>query len=140
MIVNKKARFDYEFIRTETAGIQLTGSEVKAIIDGKISLVDSFCVFINDELFLIGSNIPGNNTAYSHEPIRNRKLLLKRRELNKLQRDLIKGLTIVPYKLFKNERGIFKLEIALAKGKKTHDKRNAIKERDIDREISKNVF
>lgn len=140
MIVNKKARFDYEFIRTETAGIQLTGSEVKAIIDGKISLVDSFCVFINDELFLIGSNIPGNNTAYSHEPIRNRKLLLKRRELNKLQRDLIKGLTIVPYKLFKNERGMFKLEIALAKGKKTHDKRNTIKERDIDREISKNVF
>lgn len=140
MIVNKKARFDYEFIRTETAGIQLTGSEVKAIIDGKISLVDSFCMFINDELFLIGSNIPGNNTAYSHEPIRNRKLLLKRRELSKLQRDLIKGLTIVPYKLFKNERGMFKLEIALAKGKKTHDKRNTIKERDIDREISKNVF
>jgi SsrA-binding protein len=140
MVVNKKARFDYEFLRTEVAGIQLMGSEVKAINDGKISLVDSFCVFISDELFLVGSNIPGNNTAYSHEPIRHRKLLLKKRELIKLRRELVKGLTIVPYKIFKNERGMYKIEIALARGKKNYDKRNTIKERDIDRETSKNLY
>jgi len=140
MVVNKKARFDYDFLRTEVAGIQLMGSEVKAINDGKISLVDSFCVFISDELFLVGSNIPGNNTAYSHEPIRHRKLLLKKRELIKLRRELVKGLTIVPYKIFKNERGMYKIEIALARGKKNYDKRNTIKERDIDRETSKNLY
>ena len=138
-MLNKKAKFDYEFIRTEVAGIQLTGSEVKAINAGKISMTDSFCVFIDGELFVVGFNISGNNTAYSHEPTRNRKLLLRKQELNKLTRDLIKGLTIVPYKLFKNERGIYKLEIALARGKKTYDKRNTIKERDINREVNKTL-
>ncbi len=137
MFVNKKARFEYEFIRTEVAGIQLHGSEVKSIKDGKISMTEAFCVFIGGELYVKNINITGNGTAYSHEPIRDRKLLLKKQELIKLQKDLIKGFTIIPYKIFKNERGVFKMEIALARGKKLHDKRATIKERDISREINK---
>ncbi len=137
MFVNKKARFEYEFIRTEVAGIQLHGSEVKSIKDGKISMTEAFCVFVDGELYVKNINITGNGTAYSHEPIRDRKLLLKKKELVKLQKDLIKGLTIVPYKMFKNERGVFKMEIALARGKKLHDKRATIKEREIGREIAK---
>jgi SsrA-binding protein len=137
MFVNKKARFEYEFIRTEVAGIQLHGSEVKSIKDGKISMTEAFCVFIGGELYVKNINITGNGTAYSHEPIRDRKLLLKKQELIKLQKDLIKGFTIIPYKIFKNERGVFKMEIALARGKKLHDKRATIKERDINREINK---
>jgi SsrA-binding protein len=137
MFVNKKARFEYEFIRTEVAGIQLHGSEVKSIKDGKISMTEAFCVFIGGELYVKNINITGNGTAYSHEPIRDRKLLLKKQELIKLQKDLIKGFTIIPYKFFKNERGVFKMEIALARGKKLHDKRATIKERDINREINK---
>jgi SsrA-binding protein len=137
MFVNKKAKFEYEFIRTEVAGMQLYGSEVKSIKDGKISMSEAFCVFIDDELYVKNINITGNGTAYSHEPIRDRKLLLKKKELVKLQKDLIKGFTIVPYKIFKNERGMFKIEIALARGKKLHDKRAAIKDRDIKKEISK---
>ena len=137
MFVNKKAKFEYEFIRTEVAGMQLYGSEVKSIKYGKISMSEAFCVFIDDELYVKNINITGNGTAYSHEPIRDRKLLLKKKELVKLQKDLIKGFTIVPYKIFKNERGMFKIEIALARGKKLHDKRAAIKDRDIKKEISK---
>lgn len=137
MFVNKKAKFEYEFIRTEVAGIQLYGSEIKSIKDGKLSFNEAFCVFVDDELFVKNINISGNGTAYSHEPIRDRKLLLKKRELVKLQKDLIKGFTIVPYKIFKNERGLFKIEIALGRGKKLHDKRATIKERDIKKEISK---
>jgi len=130
MFVNKKAKFEYEFIRTEVAGIQLYGSEIKSIKDGKLSFNEAFCVFVDDELFVKNINISG-------EPIRDRKLLLKKRELVKLQKDLIKGFTIVPYKIFKNERGLFKIEIALGRGKKLHDKRATIKERDIKKEISK---
>ncbi len=137
MFVNKKAKFEYEFIRTEVAGIQLHGSEVKSIKDGKVSMTEAFCVFIGDELYVKNINITGNGTAYSHEAIRDRKLLLKKQELVKLRKDLIKGFTVIPYKIFKNERGVFKMEIALARGKKLHDKRATIKERDISREINK---
>jgi SsrA-binding protein len=139
MFVNKKAKFEYEFIRTEVAGIQLHGSEVKSIKDGKISMTEAFCVFIGDELYVKNINISGNGTAYSHEPIRDRKLLLRKGELAKLQKDLIKGFSIVPYKLFKNERGHYKLEIVLGRGKKLHDKRATIKDRDIKREITKTL-
>lgn len=139
MFINKKAKFEYEFIRTEIAGIQLTGSEVKSIKAGKVSMTEGFCVFINDELYVKNINISGNGTAYSHEPTRDRKLLLKKKELVKLQKDLIKGFTIVPYKIFKNDRGIFKIEIALARGKKLYDKRAAIKERDFNKEIVKTL-
>ena len=96
-------------------------------------------MFVNGELYVKNINITGNGTAYSHEPIRDRKLLLKKQELVKLQKDLIKGLTIVPYKIFKNERGVFKIEIALARGKKLYDKRATIKEREIGREIAKTL-
>jgi SsrA-binding protein len=135
MFVNKKAKFEYEFIRTEVAGIQLYGSEVKSISSGKMTMSESYCVFIGNELFVKNIHITENGTAYTHEPIRDRKLLLKRRELNKLKKDLVKGLTIVPYKIFKNSRGLYKIEVVLARGKNLYDKRQTIKDRDIKNEI-----
>jgi SsrA-binding protein len=120
MIVNKKARFEYHFLDTYTAGMVLDGVDVKNIKSGEFSLVDAYCIFKDDELFL-------NNI----------KLLLNRRELNKLQNNLIKGTTIIPYKIFANEKGKFKLELSLAKGKKLYDKRETIKQRDISRENGK---
>jgi len=135
MITNKKVKFEYEFIRTEVAGMELKGSEVKGISGGRVSIKEAYCIFLGDELFVRNLNIPENGTAYTHEPMRDRKLLLKRRELNKLKTDLIKGLTIVPYKIFKNDRGLFKIEIVLGRGKKLYDKRQTIKERDIKKDI-----
>jgi SsrA-binding protein len=117
MIINKKANFDYYFIDTYVAGMVLNGVDVKNIKNGKFSLVDAYCVFKGNELFL-------NNI----------KLLLNRRELRKLQVGLVKGVTIIPYKIFENSRGKLKLELSLAKGKKLYDKREVIKERDIRRE------
>lgn len=137
-IVNKKAKFEYEFIRTEIGGIVLMGSEVKSIRDGKISLAESFCTFINDELYLRNANITETPTNYTHKATQDRKILLKRRELTKLQKELIKGFSIVPYRVFLNEKGLIKVEIALARGKKLHDKRESIKTRDVEREISRN--
>jgi SsrA-binding protein len=138
-IVNKKAKFEYFFERTENAGMVLIGSEVKAIRNGKCSLVDAFCSFENGELFIRGMNIPNEGNAFSHDPTRSRKLLLKRKELNKLEKDLVKGLTIIPYRIFENDYGLLKIEISLAKGKKLYDKRNTIKERDLDREQKKDI-
>jgi SsrA-binding protein len=138
-IVNKKAKFEYFFERTENSGMVLFGSEVKAIRNGKCSLVDAFCSFENGELFIRGMNIPNEGNAFSHDPTRSRKLLLKRKELNKLEKDLVKGLTIIPYRIFENDYGILKIEISLAKGKKLYDKRNTIKERDLDREQKKDI-
>jgi len=138
-IVNRRAKYDYEFLRSEIAGIQLKGSEIKSIANNKMSLADSFCLFINNELFLLNSKISENGTAFCHLENRERKLLLKRKELNKLQKDLVKGLTIVPYKVFINERGFAKVLIYLAKGKKDYDKRETIKKRDSDREILQNL-
>ena len=138
-IVNKKAKFEYFFERTENAGMVLFGSEVKAIRNGKCSLVDAFCSFENGELFIRGMNIPNEGNAFSHDPTRSRKLLLKKKELNKLEKDLVKGLTIIPYRIFENDYGILKIEISLAKGKKLYDKRNTIKERDLDREQKKDL-
>jgi len=117
MIVNKKAKFEYHFIDTYTAGMVLNGVDVKNIKEGRFSLVDTYCVFKGNELFL-------NDI----------KLLLNRREINKLQVGLIKGVTIIPYKIFENDKGRLKLELSLAKGKKLYDKREAIKKRDIQRE------
>lgn len=135
MVINKKVRYEYEFIRIEVAGIQLQGSEVKSISSGKISMSESYCLFIGNELFVRNIHIAENGTAYTHQPIRDRKLLLKRRELNKLKKELINGLTIVPYKIFKNDRGLYKVEVVLAKGKKLYDKRQTIKDRDLKRDI-----
>jgi SsrA-binding protein len=133
-IVNRSARFEYEFIDTYSAGIMLTGVEVKFIRDGKLSFVDSFCTFQNGELFMNNVSISGIGNDNIK---RNRKLLLKKKELNKLLKDLDKGLTIVPIRIYTNERSIFKVDIALARGKKLYDKRDSIKKRDIDREMNK---
>ena len=133
-IVNRKARFEYTFIDTYTAGICLIGSEVKAIKDGRASMVDTYCIFNNDELWVKGLGITPGPGSFQHEPLRDKKLLLKKKELKKLRSSLDKGLTIIPVKIFVNEKNRLKMEIALAKGKKLYDKRESIKERDIDRE------
>jgi len=138
-IVNKKARFEYEFLQTEIVGIQLVGSEVKSIRQGKVSISEGYCYFNGGELFVKGMNISDYGFGSFHETVRDRKLLLKRKELNSLESKLMNGLTIVPYRVFINEKGLIKMEIALAKGKKIHDKRETIKNRDIDRDMKRDL-
>lgn len=133
-IENRKVKFEYFIEEKFSAGLKLTGVEVKRIREGKISMTDSFCYFNNGELFMKNVLIQGignDNNA------RDKKLLLKKKELRKLETELIKGLTIIPYILYENEKGLLKIEIVLAKGKKLWDKRNTIKERDISRELKK---
>ena len=112
----------------------MTGVEVKFIRDGRLSFVDSFCTFIGGELFVRNLSISGTGNDNIK---RDRKILLKKRELARLQKELIKGLTIIPYKLFLNEKGLIKIEVILAKGKKLYDKRETIKARDVEREINR---
>ena len=131
-IVNRKARFEYSFIDTYTAGICLLGTEVKAIRDGKASMVDTYCIFDKNELWVKGLAITPGTGSFQHEPLRDKKLLLRKKELKKLRSTLDRGLTIIPIKIFVDERNRIKLEIALAKGKKLYDKRESIKERDIE--------
>lgn len=138
-IVNKKARFEYEFLQTEIVGIQLVGSEVKSIRQGKVSISEGYCYFNEGELFVKGINISDYGFGSFHETVRDRKLLLKRKELNSLESKLMNGLTIVPYRVFINEKGLIKMEIALAKGKKIHDKRDSIKSRDIERDMKRDL-
>lgn len=135
--MNKRVKFEYEVIRTEIAGIVLIGSEVKSIKSGKVSLSESYCVFINNELVLKNANITEMSSSYTHKSTQDRKLLLKKVELDRLKKELVKGLTIVPYRIFENERGLIKVEVVLGRGKKLHDKRDTIKNRDIEREISR---
>ena len=131
-IINRKTKFEYQFIDTYNAGVVLNGVEVKFIRDGKFSFTDSYCIFQNGELFMKNTSISG----IGNDDIgRDRKLLLKKKELTKLNKDLINGLSIIPYRLYENDRGLFKIEIVLAKGKKLFDKKKSIKERDIQREI-----
>ena len=134
-VINKRARFDYFIERTEVAGIQLGGTEVKAIKSGNISLVDSYCTIEQGELFVRGLNIPQNKTHFQHDPNRVKKLLLRKSEIKKMEKDLVKGMTIIPCRVFKNERGLIKVEIGFAKGKKTYDKRESIKKREDERRI-----
>ncbi len=132
-IVNKKARFNYEFIETYKAGMVLTGTEIKALKNVMANLSDSYCYFKHDELWVKNMHISEYKfgTYANHEPLRLRKLMLTKREMRKLQAKVKeKGLTIVPYKIFFNENGFAKLEIALARGKKSYDKRETIKARD----------
>lgn len=138
-IVNKKAKFEYEFIQTEICGIQLVGSEVKSIRGGKASISEGYCYFNDGELFVKGMNISDYGFGSSHDTTRDRKLLLKRKELNNLENQLTNGLTIIPYRLFLNDKGLIKLEIALARGKKLYDKRETIKNRDIDRDMKRGI-
>ena len=140
-IRNRKASFEYNFISNYKAGIMLTGTEVKAIRDGKASLNDAFCIFMNEELWIKNMHISeySHGSYNNHEPKRLRKLLLNKTEIQKLQSKMKeKGNTIIPVQLFFNERGIAKIEIALARGKKMFDKREDIKKRDVEREMSRN--
>ena len=143
LIKNRRASFDYEFLETYTAGIQLVGTEIKSIRAGKCSLQDSYCFFVGNELFVRGINIATYHWGSwnQHEPVRDRKLLLNRKELRHLQQaDKQKGLTIVAVKLFIADNGYAKLLIALAKGKKEYDKRQSIKEKDVRREMDRGDY
>lgn len=140
-IKNKKASFEYQLLEKFVAGIILTGSEIKSIRDGKVSLQEAYCDFRGDELFVRQMNIAKYRQAsyLNHEPTRERKLLLNKRELKKLKKKLDeKGLTIVPVRMFINDRGLAKMEIALGKGKKLFDKRQSIKDKDLKRDIDRN--
>jgi SsrA-binding protein len=138
-IKNRKASYEYHFLDTFIAGIVLTGTEIKSIREGKVNLQDAFCVFYNDELWVKQMHISPYTQAghYNHEMTRERKLLLTKKELKKLLSKNEKGLTIIPIRLFINDRGLAKLEIALAKGKKLYDKRDDIKDRDLKREMER---
>ncbi len=139
-IKNKKARHNFEFIEKFTAGMQLTGTEIKSIRLGKASLVDSYCFFINGELWVKGMHIAEYKwgTHYNHDPKRNRKLLLTRRELKKLDKNVKeKGLTIVATHLFIADNGYAKLEIVLARGKREYDKRENMKRKDTERQLDR---
>jgi SsrA-binding protein len=139
-IKNKKAYFDYEILERLVAGMQLTGTEIKSIRMGKASLADAYCVFKNNELFVKNMRISvyDQGSYNNHEPYRDRKLLLNRKELNKLEKQTReKGLTIIVLRVFINEHGYAKLEIALARGRKKYDKREAIKQKDLKRDMER---
>jgi SsrA-binding protein len=135
--INRRARFDYEIEETFEAGLALVGSEVKSLREGKANIAESYVSPERDEVWLINSDIPtyGPANRFNHEPRRHRKLLLKRREIAKLQGAVAReGRTIIPLRLYFNDRGMAKLLIGLAKGKKTVDKRQTIKDRDWNKQ------
>ncbi|MBQ5895680.1 MAG: SsrA-binding protein SmpB [Bacteroidaceae bacterium] len=139
-IKNRRASFDYIFTETFTAGIVLTGTEIKSIRQSKASLVDTYCTFINNELWVKNMHVAEYfyGSYNNHVARRDRKLLLDRKELRKLQQAVKNpGFTIVPTRLFINEKGLAKLVIALARGKHEYDKRESIKERDDKREMDR---
>ena len=139
-IRNKRASFDYEFLEEYNAGIILTGTEIKSVRAGKASLVDSYCYFDKGELWVKGIHIAEYRlgTYYNHEEKRERKLLLTRKELRKLERNVKEtGLTIIPVKMFITDKGWTKLRIALAKGKKEYDKRETLKLKDAKRDMDR---
>ncbi|MBW7912605.1 MAG: SsrA-binding protein SmpB [Taibaiella sp.] len=139
-IKNRPVTFEYSIEDKLTAGIILTGSEIKSVREGKVSFNDSYCFFHDGELWIKSLHIAEYvNAGYAgHDPIRERKLLLNKKELRKwAQKMKEKGLTIVPLAMYINEKGYAKLDIGLAKGKKTHDKRESIKKRDTDREMKR---
>jgi SsrA-binding protein len=135
---NRKAYFNYEVIEKYEAGLELLGLEVKSIVNGRAILAGSFVIVRGGEVYIVGMQIPpyqAGNTPPDYDPTRTRKLLLNKKEIVSLSdADGEKGLTIIPLSLY-NKRGKIKLEIAIAKGKKVHDKRESIKKRDVDREI-----
>lgn len=140
IVKNKKASFEYEFIDKFTAGIKLVGSEVKSIRNNKVSISEGYCYIKNNELFIKGMNISEYKQSgihTNHEPTRLRKLLLNKKEIIKLNENVEqKGLTIVPISVIITDKGLIKIEIALCRGKKLHDKRDSIKKRDLERELN----
>jgi SsrA-binding protein len=138
-INNRKASYEYSFLDTYIAGIQLVGVEIKSIRNGRVNLSESYCVFQHGELYLKNTHIsPYENAGYVKvDPLRDRKLLLNKNELRKLSEGISrKGLTIVPTKMFINERGLCKVEICLCQGKKNYDKRESLKEKDMKRRVN----
>ena len=139
-IKNRRAGFDYEILDRYDAGIVLYGTEIKSIRDGKASLVDTYCQFAGNELWVKQMNIAEYRfgSYANHEVRRDRKLLLTRKELHKLQRQTMEsGKTIIPLRLYINEKGLAKMEIALCQGKHTYDKRQALREKDDKREVER---
>ncbi|WP_051296331.1 SsrA-binding protein SmpB [Eisenibacter elegans] len=142
-IKNRRASFEYHFLDTYIAGVVLQGSEIKSIRMGKVNMQDAYCYFKNGELWVKQLNISTytNATYNNHEPTRERKLLLSKRELKKLEERLEEqGLTVIPTRVFINDRGWAKMEVALAKGKKLYDKRDSLKEKDLKREIDRTKY
>ncbi|SMD43938.1 SsrA-binding protein [Aquiflexum balticum DSM 16537] len=142
-IRNKKASHEFEFVDTFVAGLMLTGTEIKSIREGKVSLTEAYCYFRRGELFIKQMHIAPYSMAasYNHDAVRERKLLLNKKELDKLETKFSeKGLSIIPVRIFINDKGLAKIEIALAKGKKLHDKRQDIKEKDVKRELDRMKF
>lgn len=139
-IKNKKAQFEFFLLEKFTAGIQLTGTEIKSIRDASASINEAYCIFIEDELFVKNMHIAeySHGTCNNHEPKRDRKLLLLKKELKKLKNKVKEqGITIIPLRLFVDENGLAKLEISLAKGKKLYDKRDSIKDKNLKRELDR---
>ena len=140
-IVNRKAKYDYEFLDKYEAGIVLTGTEIKSIRNGNANLKDSYAIIRNNEVFLLNMHISAykQGNIFNHDEDRTRKLLLHKNEIKKINDKIsIKGLTLVPYKLYFKE-GKAKIELYVAKGKHTYDKKETIKQRDIDREVKKSL-
>jgi SsrA-binding protein len=140
--VNKKAYHDYEIIEKFDAGMVLLGSEVKSLREGRISLKDSYVDIRRGEAFLVNTHIAlyPNASINNHEPERERKLLLHKQELKKMDKKVkTRGVTIIPLKVYLTPKGLIKIEIALAKGKRTYDKKQKIKEQDIKREVAREL-
>jgi SsrA-binding protein len=142
-IQNRKASHDFHFVDKFVAGIVLTGTEIKSVRQSKVNMQDAFCFFKEDGLWIKQMHIsPYTNGTYNNVPVdRDRKLLLLKRELRKLKSKIEEGgMTVIPTRMFINDKGLAKIEIALARGKKLYDKRNDIKERDIKRELDRMDF
>jgi SsrA-binding protein len=142
VVQNRKAGFEYHLEQVFSAGLMLTGTEVKSLRAGKANLQEAFCYVADDEVFVRGMNIPEYDfgTYTNHDPLRVRKLLLRKKEIRALRKGMeIQGYTIVPLKLYFSDRNLAKLDVALAKGKKLHDKRDSIKERDVRREMDRSL-
>lgn len=142
VIENRKATFEYIILDKFVAGIELIGTEVKSLRESKASISEAFCQIINNEIFIKGMHISEYKEIKhtNHETTRDRKLLLNKKEINKLSKSVKeKGLTIIPLSIKLSDSGFFKIEIALVKGKKIHDKRESIKEKDVKRELERNT-
>jgi SsrA-binding protein len=139
-IKNKRARFEYHLLDEYSAGIQLTGTEIKSIRNGKASILEAYCVMVRDEVYIRNMHISEyeNGSFYNHRPRADRKLLLNRSEIKKIERFLlVKGNTLIPLKMFLSEKGWVKLLFACAQGKKLHDKRNDMKDKDAKMELDR---